>query len=354
MKFYPAFILLAVFALSACSTTTDFNGVYPGAKPMDPLQMPPDLSQPDSGDSSNPITSFSGYQQSLNADSNGDALQFTQGMRFVRDGSLFWVEVKDSPDNVWHSLRQFFKQLGFKIVLSQPSLGLMQTNWQENRKGLPSANNWFTKMIGKLYDSGVMDSYRAHLEYDDQNKITRVFISLQGVREINGDDSKKIRDSGAEWIGRPANPALEEEMLMRFMAFRGLGVKQAKQAVAQVKDVIKATLKQTADGEELQYDDGFARVWRLTGIALDRVGVTVDDRNRSAGVYYIQLPDSFKLAGKGGFFTSARKPSQAKYLLVVKEENDHTLIRVKPRGEAGKDFKEVARLLLEEIKNNLQ
>lgn len=353
MKFYPVFLLLAAISLSACSTTSEFKGVYEGAKTTNPLQVPPDLSQPESGtDISDPITSFSGYSQSLNSDDQGQVLQFHEGMRFVRDGSLFWLEIKDSPNNVWYSLRQFFNQLGFKVTVQQPSLGLMQTDWKENRAG--RANNWFTKFLGKLYSAGTLDSYRAHLEYDDQNKITRVFISLEGVREINGDDSRQAQDSGAKWISRPADPALEQETLMRYMAFRGMGVKQAQQVVAQTKEVIRATLKQTADGEVLQYNDGFARVWRLAGIALDRIGVSVDDRNRSAGVYYIQLPESFKLSGTGGLFDSSRKPSQAKYLLVVAEEGDHTLIRVKPRGEAGKDFQEVAKKLLEEIKNNLQ
>lgn len=320
---------------------------------MEPLQVPPDLNQPEGGDdSTDAITSYSGYQQNLNSQDKGQLLQAYQGMRFVRDGSLFWLEIQDSPDKVWQSLRNFFTSLGFKIISEQPNLGLMQTDWKENRANIPT--NWFMKFIGKLYTTSVMDSYRAHLEFDDKNQITRVFIAHQGVREVTDGGDSNIDIGTSKWISRPADPDLEEEMLMRFMTFRGIGVKEARKVVAQTKVVIKATLKQTSDGFVLQYDDAFARVWRLAGIALDRMGIQIEDRNRSAGVYYMQLPDSFKLDDKGGFFNSAKKPSQDKYLLVVVDEGDHTLIRVKPRGEAGKDFQEVAKKILNEIKNNLQ
>ena len=344
MKFFPVFLALAALLLSACSTTSEYKAVYEGAKIMDPLQVPPDLSQPTDSDSDSldEITSYSGYEKSLNATEKGQVLRSYQGMHFVRDGSLFWLDVQDSPTHVWQSLHSFFTQLGFKIIFQRPELGLLQTNWKQNRAGIP--DNWFMKFIGKLYTADTLDSYRAHLEYDSAHKVTRVFIAHQGVREGSDD----------QWEKRPANPELEEEMLMRFMAFRGMGDKLARQAIAQTKPVIKATLKQTKDGYVLQYNDGFARVWRLVGIALDRMGVLIEDRNRSAGVYYIQLPDSFQIGEKSGFFASAKKPAKNKYLLSLEDKGDNTLITVKARGEVGKDFTTVSKKILGEVKNNLQ
>lgn len=353
MKFFPVFLVLTVFALSACSTTSDYKGVYESAKTMDSLQVPPDLNLPPSGEGSgDAATYFSAYQQNISGHDNGQLLKNYQGMRFVRDGSEFWLEIHDSPDNVWNSLRAFFTRLGFKIVSEQPALGLMQTNYIKNLANIPS--NWFLRTINKLSASGMMDSYRAHLEFDDAKKITRVFIAHQGLREVSSSDNSDIKVGDTYWEVRPTDPELEVETLMRFMAFRGGDEMQARKIVAQAKAVIKATLKQTSDGYVLQYNDAFARVWRLAGIALDRMGILIEDRNRSAGVYYMQLPDSFKLDGKSGFFESAKKPSKDKYLLVVAAEDDHTLIRVKPRGEPGKDFPEVAKKILDEIKNNLQ
>jgi outer membrane protein assembly factor BamC len=350
MKFFPVFLVLAVSVLSACSTTSEYKAVYEGAKVMDPLQVPPDLSQPPENDraSLDEITSYSGYEKSLTGTDKGQVLRSYQGMRFVRDGSLFWLEVHDTPTHVWQSLHTFFSQLGFKIISQRPDLGLLQTNWKENRVNIPT--NWFMKFIGKLYSTGTMDSYRAHLEYDEVKKITRVFISHQGVRESTSGDNS----GSSDWVRRPADPALEEEMLMRFMAFRGMGEKLARQTIAQTKPVIKATLKQTSAGYVLQYNDGFARVWRLVGIALDRMGVLIEDRNRSAGVYYIQLPDSFQIGEKSGFFDSAKKPVKNKYLLSLEDKGDNTVITVKARGDVGKDFTAVSKKILDEVKNNLQ
>ena len=103
----------------------------------------------------------------------------------------------------------------------------------------------------------------------------------------------------------------------------------------------------------MQYNDSFPRAWRLVGIALDRMGVLVEDRNYSAGVYYIQLSDAFKLDGKSGFFDSSSKPSKLKYLLTLEDKGDSTLITLKARGAVGADLPAVTKKVLDDIKSNL-
>ena len=350
MKFFPIFFVLAAFLLSACSSTpTNYKGIYEETKSIEPLQVPPDLSQPDyEGDSLATITSYLGYEKSMKAQDNGQLLNAYKGMQFKRDGSEFWLDVYDSPIHVWQSLRGFFGQLGFKIIEEKPDLGLMQTNWQKNQYS--AATNWFSKVVGKLASTDVMDAYRAHLEYDSTKKITRVFISHQGVREVNVDDAGTFT---TKWTRRQPDPELEVEMLMRFMEYRGMDKKKAKQEIAQAKVVEKAVLKQTADGPILEYNASFPRVWRLVGIALDRMGILVEDRNYSAGVYYIKLSDTFKVDGKPGFFESASKPSKDQYLLTLETKGDTTLIMVKARGAVGADLPAVAKQILTEIKSNL-
>lgn len=353
MKFYPVLLLLAFFALSACSTTPDDKAVYANAIVDQPLRVPPDLSQPLDADAKDEVTSYLSYQKSLDAQGNNQILHDFHGMKFVRKGSQFWLDIHDTPTDVWNSLQRFFTHLGFKIVSKQPALGLMQTNYIPNRANIPS--NWFMKMLHKLSDSGLMDSYRAHLEYDASEKITRVFIAHMGLREVSGSSDSDIKAGDSKWVVRPADRELEVEMLMKFMAFRGMKQSEVKQAVADAKPVvIQSSLRQTPQGYVLQYNDSFARVWRLAGIALDRMGVLVEDRNRSAGVYYLQLPESFELGNTTGFFSGANKPSKNKYLLTLEDKGDNTLIMVKPRGEAGKDLTEVSKKILTELKANLQ
>ena len=353
------FMLLAALVLSACATSPsdDDKTVYAGAKLSHPLQVPPDLSQPNyEGDSLSTITSYLGYEKSLHADTSSQVLTNYLGMSFERDGTQFWLNVNAPAIQVWRSLQGFFTQMGFKVIYEKPELGIMQTNWQENRA--TTASNWFSEHIGRLVSPKRMDSYRAHIEYDSQNKITRVFITHQGVMQVDvetygsGAWKSNPRDI-PEWQLQPPNPELEVEMLMDFMEYRGMGKKEAKAAVAEAKPVEKAVLKPAGDSYVLQYNDTFPRVWRLVGIALDRIGVLVEDRNYSAGVFYIKLSDSFRLDEKSGFFESTGKPSKEQYLLTLEDKGTYTLIALKPRGEAGKDLPAVTKKVLSEIKTNL-
>jgi outer membrane protein assembly factor BamC len=43
--------------------------------------------------------------------------------------------------------------------------------------------------------------------------------------------------------------------------------------------------------EMLLLRDSFDRAWRRVGLALDRVGFTVEDRDRSKGLYYVRYVD---------------------------------------------------------------
>jgi len=353
MKFFPIFMLLAAaLALTACSTTSDDKAAYAGAKVMGPLQVPPDLSQPIDKEATDVATSYLDFQKTQGNGADGKILQDIQGMHFVREGSQFWLDIDDTPTHVWYSLQLFFKRLGFKIIMEKPALGIMQTNYQQNRANIPS--NWFLRMFHKMSNSGLMDSFRAHLEYDSDKKITRVFIAHQGLREVSSGNDRAIKIDSNYWVVRPSDRELEVEMLKMFMQYRGMGDEQAKKSIAQAKPANLARLQKTEQGYELQYNDTFARVWRLVGISLDRIGMTVQDRNRSAGVYYIQIPDTFVLDDKGGFFSSSKKPSHDKYLLTVQDKGSSTVIMVKPRGEAGKDLAAVSKKILEEIKDNLQ
>ena len=58
-----------------------------------------------------------------------------------------------------------------------------------------------------------------------------------------------------------------------------------------------------ASDAELLIDEGFARAWRVTGLALDRVGFAVEDRDRSDGTYYVRYNDPAARAKKEGWLS---------------------------------------------------
>lgn len=361
MRVYVVLFALLSALLGGCSSTSEYKAVYEAeAADVASLEVPPGLSRPEGNGGVAPeleqgITSYSGYQQNVGTGTRQEFIRKFENMRFVRDGGLYWVEVQAGPEDVWNDVRDYFSKLGFKFTEEKPHLGLLQTDWQENRVGLPSGLFGF---LGKLYSAELMDSYRIRLEYDDQKELTRIFISHRGVREVYESEPDNISIVGTKWVVRPSEPELELEMLMRFMAFRGMDEEMAKQVIAEARGSERATLRPKQDTMVLEFNEGFSRAWRYVGIALDRLGVLVEDRNRSAGVYYIQLPETFVLDNKqsgffAGLFSQTRKPLSDKYILKIEDKGETSDVLVRPRGEAAEDFEDVTRKLLTDIKDNI-
>lgn len=81
-------------------------------------------------------------------------------------------------------------------------------------------------------------------------------------------------------------------MLGRLMARFGVDEAQAKTQVASAPPAPpRATLSRADDGAMLALNEQFDRAWRRVGLALDRVGFTVEDRDRAKGLYYVRYID---------------------------------------------------------------
>ena len=93
----------------------------------------------------------------------------------------------------------------------------------------------------------------------------------------------------------PPNPDLEAEMLSRLMIRFGTPEAQAVAAAspaAAAAAAPHARLEKSVDGvSKLVVDDPFDRAWRRVGLALDRTGFTVVDRDRSTGLYFVRFAD---------------------------------------------------------------
>lgn len=350
--------VVSVAWLSACSSTTEYKGVYAETSSRGPLDVPPGMDTPQDEGGQLPVMEEAKYFSEFTSQ-GGDLkdqeyLQTYKNIRFVRDGSLYWLEVKDSPQNVWPEIRAFFNRLGFKMILEQPRLGIMQTAWKENRVGIPTG--WIASMLGKLYESELMDSYRIRMEFDEDRAITRIFMAHRGLREVvEGEEAAFTGDAGvasSKWIPRGSDPELEIEMLMRFMAYRGMDEGRAKEIIANTKPEQRSQLVTQDDSHMLRVKEVFARTWRHVGIALDRMGVAIEDRNRAAGIYYIRLPETFEIPASG-FFSSSKKPSSYDYLLSLVDKGDATQVTVKARGEVGKDLPVVSKKILTDIQSNI-
>ena len=350
-----ALVILSLIMM-ACSSSPykgDYDATNENGKP---LEVPPGLVLP-RGDESLKIpsiaaeqTSIASYQKKGEAKRNGALISGAEGVRMRRDGAVRWLEFDAPVGSVWSKLAPFFKSLGFKIVHEDRKLGVMETDWQENRVELP--DDWFSVLFNSFSSAGLKDRYIARLERDG-NK-TLLFISHQGLREKHIDDSTSDADD-TYWEYRDSDPGLEREMLMRFLIFKGMKKETAK-AITAKKEISRATLVDEGDKLYLNVNETFPRTWRRVGLAMDRMGAHVSDRNRSAGVYYFSLSKEFRdRQDKNwfeGMFGSAVGDNNA---FILKLDRQADAVQISVRNQGGKILKsKLSRLILTELQKYLK
>jgi outer membrane protein assembly factor BamC len=277
---------------------------YKSANKLPPLEVPPDLTRP-SGDDRfvvpdiNPksTATYSEYnreragQQKVST-GQSSVLPQTSEARIERDGSQRWLVVKGAPGDVWPVVKDFWQETGFIVNVEVPEGGVMETDWAENRARVSDAG-WARSILGKfmdmVYSTGARDKFRTRLERGTEPGTTEIYISHRGMEEVYVDPQQEK----TMWQPRPSDPGLEAEMLGRLLTRFGVDQTRAKSQVASASTVPqRATLSKSADGTRtLALDEQFDRAWRRVGLALDRVGFTVEDRDRSKGLYYVRYID---------------------------------------------------------------
>lgn len=223
------------------------------------------------------------------------------GVTLQRDGQTRWLTVDQPPEQVYNLVRDFWTENGFELSTDQPKAGLMETSWSENRAKLQQdgLRNLIGKVFDNLYDTGERDQYRTRIERTAKG--SEIYIGHHGLIEIYTDGRKEQ----TTWKARPSDPALEAEMLSRLMVKLGTPKETVKATLAadQASSVNTAPRSRlTADGLGVAFSGDFDQAWRRVGLALDRGGFTVEDRDRSAGVYEVRLA-STKPEDKPGLLT---------------------------------------------------
>jgi len=254
-------------------------------------------------------------------------------IRIERDGSQRWLVVSKSPEDLWPQIKDFWQDSGFLINVESPDTGVMETDWAENRAKIPQdfVRNTLGKVFDSLYSTGERDKFRTRLERG-ANGTTEIFISHRGAEEVLTGSSKET----SVWTARPSDPGLEAEFLSRLMVRLGAEQAKAKAALANAPTMqARSKLLKTANGSSVQVDENFDRAWRRIGLALDRVGFTVEDRDRVKGLYFVRYVDQSADANKDkddrGFFsrmfsTKDKDKQAVRYQIVVKGNGDVSTI----------------------------
>ena len=334
--------LLIATALGGCeslSTTSLSKKIdYKSTSSAPALEIPPDLNTPNFDERYNVNTASGVAARDSTRPATGTevAPKVAGEAHIVRAGNERWIVAKATPEDAMNIVRQFWADNGFVIAQEQPQLGVMETDWAENRAEIP--NDMLRRTVGKyldvFYNTYKRDKFRTRIERGNEPGTVEIYLSHRGMEQMPTTTSQGGGMAYA-WTVLPPNPDLEAEFLTRLLMRFGASQPQATQALqaaAQIPD--KARLETGPDGApRLLVDDSFDRAWRRVGLTLDRVGFTVVDRDRSKGLYYVRYADPDTEKKDEGFLSKlafwrdkTEKPEQ--YRIVVSDTGTASMVLV--------------------------
>lgn len=364
------FIAASSVLLSACSGIFENKTIdYKSAQKVPSLEVPPDLTAPARDDRylvPDMAPSGSATYSAYNAERKDPAAvksvveQETDKMRVERAGSQRYLVIQGSLEALYPKIRQFWNDNGFVLSQDAPNLGLMETDWAENRAKLPQ--DFIRATIGKvfegIYSVPERDRFRTRLEKGTEPNTMEIYISHRGMAEVYNSTQK----DSTVWQWRPADPELEAEMLRRLMVSLGADEARSKQAIASVASTEQAKLvKAGSDQQHLELSDSFDRAWRRVGLALDRIGFVVQDRNRSEGFYYVRyvLPENEQAQKDTGMFSwlafwrSKPKDEGNEFRIEVKAQGEQSIVNVLNKNgqpEKSESAHQILTLLRDQLK----
>jgi outer membrane protein assembly factor BamC len=357
---------LAVLGLTSCKSIEipSKKVDYKSTSQLPTLEVPPDLTRPSADDrfvvpDVNPrgAATFSAYNKDRTGERRaGDTtvLPVQDNVRIERAGTQRWLVVKGDPDQLWQVVKDFWQETGFIVNVETPEAGVMETDWAENRAKLPlgGIRGFLGKVLDSVYSTSERDKFRTRLERGAEKGTTEIYISHRGMEEVfvapNQEQTK--------WQPRPPDPDIEAEMLGRLMVRFGVQQEQARSQIAAATVAQRAKLSRTQDGgNTLAMDEQFDRAWRRVGLALDRVGFTVEDRDRSKGLYFVRYIDP-EVDGKTGkvnegwlsrfkFWGSSAKPRPEQFRILVKDVPSGAEVNVLNKEGAREQSETATRIL---------
>lgn len=363
-------ILSLPIALSACSSLSDTFSQetiqYETSDSRAPLEIPPDMNSVPMSDRysvpTRPQTVWASQQQAeQNAEQGNSApvsqvLPVGQVAQIMREGNNRWIHVNLPPEQVWPIVQDFWNTVGLTLARQDASVGVMETNWAENRAKLPQdiIRATLGKVIDMVYSTGERDQYRARLERSETGG-TDIYVThrsmVEVVKNISGDNDTTV------WQPGPTDPEMEAEMITRLSqrinaefdphavaASKQEHQKQVEELAAYQPTESISQLEQGADGvaTSIFIKEGFERAWRRVALAIDRMGFTVEDRDRSRGFFLVRYLDEQyeeEQRSQQGFWKnvfSRDTPVEAPQYVIYLQPISETETRVHVLGPDGK------------------
>ena len=302
-------LVAACDSIPFIDTTSD----YIGAGRAKPLEVPPDLTSIKTSDAYNVpggSTSYSTYNQGQEGQEAGVEviLPNTEGVRMEKAGAQRWLVVNAPAEKIWPAVREFWIDQGFAVRVENPETGVMETEWIDAdaikaKDEKRNVGEKFDKWLDKL--SGLADrrKFRTRLERGEKEGTTEIYMTHRTVSSAPDDGKNKIQtqlgeiDTGyrldsSKTTVEEKDGDLDAELMRRLMVKLGVEEKRAQQIVANPVSEKRAEVFKEADSSvTLNLNDPFDRGWRRVGLALDRIGFVIEDKDRSNGTFFVRYSD---------------------------------------------------------------
>jgi outer membrane protein assembly factor BamC len=383
-KSFVAVAALALAGLVAGCSTANLSPdriEYQSAPAPRTLEIPPDLTQlprderftvPDRAGATTSVTaSAAAAAASRGQPRGGTALAVAPvvpNARIEREGTQRWLAVDVPPEQAYNVVREFLPTIGLQIEREDAKTGIVETAWAENRANLPQSmiRGLLGRFLGQVYSTGEMDKFRFRVERTAANT-SEVFVSHRGMVEVF---TSQAQDS-TKWQPRPSDPELEVELLQRLaQRFAPLPAQAAAAGagaaavggvpIATVPDIARLLPADASNPARVSINEPFDRAWRRVGLALDRGGFTVEDRDRARGLYFVRYLDpeiEQKQRDNQGFlsriFGRDAKVEAQQFRVLVAAVGERTVVTVQDR-EGKPDSSPTSGKILAQINDQLR
>ncbi len=246
----------------------------------------------------------------------------TNEIRMHKLGEIRWLYVEALPSSVWPLMKDFWASSNFGLSYEDPNSGIFES--QELQ-----VNSKQTKLQMKI-------------EHGIRQASSEIFLS------------HLIKNTDNNWIRVPVEDNLEDDVLRDALDFLTDAPSTGGTSLVALNLNLgqKAVLKQSEDGSNfIEMNLEFPRAWAAVDRALKEALITVNDLDRTNGVFFV----SFTREEEEGFvkklFTRSKNSKNPDFKIYVKKiDQSKCTITVDSASEAGENFE---RDLLSEINQSL-
>jgi outer membrane protein assembly factor BamC len=357
-------LLILVAPLLACSGSS-LDRRYLDVELGKPLDLPPDLTQTKTQSSFDLPKAFSGDDPSERK--RVPVLARVDSLHLQGRYGFYWLSVDEPVENIYQQIKNFWASEGYALVLDEPVIGIMQTEWVFRQEGgRKKSDSWWANLFASNELADTQDQFRTRIERDESGNASRIYITHRASEyvqqiQVGKRDEQYSGDNG--WQLRRSDPDLEVEMLSRLMIYLGLQQDAVDAQVAKVR-LFKPRASLQLDAQEkspyLIINDPYQIAWNRVRHVLEVMNFDIEVADFKSGfsgegVFIIKARVVENGTGKGIFsFTSSEELKTRKFTLVLAEET-HELTRLVIEDQKG-NFDttpagaELVSLLYEQIK----